>query len=538
MTTSDRTDTLALGAGGAGVTSATYAGTAAANHRRARNHVMKNPNAQGSFTSAKAKAIKPAIESANKLHRVARTQNKVAIGAGIAGAALAGGAAASHRSEKVSKGATVSAFGVDMGEVSKKNTNKDYASAGRHATAIAFPGAHGLVAGKKGKKLKAAGHEVAGAVVGGSVAPGVGGMYGTAVGTNRAHRKGYYKPDEGDQRTKVHAGREAERKAAAKKKAAKKSRVQKSYESVGAFGVDMGTVSKADQKQPSTGRVVTTALLPGYHGAVAGKKGRKLGAVGSEVGHAMAGGLAGSTLAAVATRGKSLNAARIGNVAGGYAGAARAAHTNQAKGRYKPEPVGKSLKTGAAIAGIGAAAAGAQAGINEGVRRHYNKKGANVSVKDQYLHPYKSQHAQSAAVFQTRAAKNQAKADAGNARKGVVANRQRGMSSNYAEAAKVGAIKARSTGTLIIGRKKLDAQRNSGPSRIQVGKSSSFGVDMGLVSKGEVGEGVKLIAHGAGKSTRKVMIGAKRNIKPVAAGAAGGATAASITRRRNQPGYY
>lgn len=100
-----------------------------------------------------------------------------------------------------------SAFGVDHGEVSKAEEKK--ASAGRHAAAQFFPGAHGLAAGKPGKALRAAGHELGGnlggTLVGGAVggltrnpaAAGLGGIAGSTVGTSMgvssAQRKGYYR---------------------------------------------------------------------------------------------------------------------------------------------------------------------------------------------------------------------------------------------------------------------------------------------------------------------------------------------------------
>lgn len=111
--------------------------------------------------------------------------------------------------------------------------------------------------------------------------------------------------------------------------------------SVNAFGIDhSGGISKADD--PSTGRQATTAAAPGWHGAVAGKKGKKLAAAGSEIGHNYAGQLAGAVAGSALTRG-SRGGMMLGGAAGGIAGSVRAAHTNQAKGRYKPDPgaVGK-----------------------------------------------------------------------------------------------------------------------------------------------------------------------------------------------------
>jgi len=90
-----------------------------------------------------------------------------------------------------------SAFGVDHGyQVSKAKedwTTSSNASGGRYATGMLFPGPHGLIAGKKGKKLKAAGHELGPAMAGGTVAPGIGNYVGAGLGINAAQNKGYYK---------------------------------------------------------------------------------------------------------------------------------------------------------------------------------------------------------------------------------------------------------------------------------------------------------------------------------------------------------
>jgi hypothetical protein len=95
----------------------------------------------------------------------------------------------------------ISAFGVEHGEIYKldvKRGIKDigdekYASHGRYAAGTVFSGPHGLVAGKKGKKLKAAGHEFGGALAGNVILPGVGGYAGGLTGTHLAAKKGYYK---------------------------------------------------------------------------------------------------------------------------------------------------------------------------------------------------------------------------------------------------------------------------------------------------------------------------------------------------------
>lgn len=93
-----------------------------------------------------------------------------------------------------------SAFGVNHGEeISKDNRgflkdikNEKHATTGRHLAGGAFPGYHAAFAGKKGKKLRAAGHEILGATIGSTV-PGPGTVLGGIAGTEIAARKGYYK---------------------------------------------------------------------------------------------------------------------------------------------------------------------------------------------------------------------------------------------------------------------------------------------------------------------------------------------------------
>lgn len=91
----------------------------------------------------------------------------------------------------------ISAFGVDHGyEVSKADEPKKpkKTSKGRLAAGGFFPGAHAAVVGRPGYKLQAAGHELGGGLVGGTVLPLVGGPAGGAAGTSVANRKGYYYP--------------------------------------------------------------------------------------------------------------------------------------------------------------------------------------------------------------------------------------------------------------------------------------------------------------------------------------------------------
>jgi len=120
-----------------------------------------------------------------------------------------------------------SAFGVEHGDsISKAAPAKQKkASTGRLALGTVLPGYHGLAAGKKGHKLRAAGNEIGGRIVG-SAAGGIaaaplttagmahatkpagiaalaGGaaisagssIYGGVKGTQRAQRMGHYKPE-------------------------------------------------------------------------------------------------------------------------------------------------------------------------------------------------------------------------------------------------------------------------------------------------------------------------------------------------------
>jgi len=113
--------------------------------------------------------------------------------------------------------------------------------------------------------------------------------------------------------------------------------------SVSAFGVDHGGISKAERKSsgnPSVARMAAGGLFSPYHAAVAGRKGKKLRAVGNQAGGAALGTLPGAALMGVgaATRkpgmamgGQLLGGA--GGIAGGVAGTRRA----NRKGYFKPE---------------------------------------------------------------------------------------------------------------------------------------------------------------------------------------------------------
>lgn len=107
----------------------------------------------------------------------------------------------------------MSAFGVEDDRISKadKHHGTLQASPGRLATGALLGPYHGLVAGRKGRKLRAAGNELGGSMIG-SVAGGalagalsrgkassagalIGNYGGGAAGTERAQRMGHYKPE-------------------------------------------------------------------------------------------------------------------------------------------------------------------------------------------------------------------------------------------------------------------------------------------------------------------------------------------------------
>lgn len=146
-------------------------------------------------------------------------------------------------------------------------------------------------------------------------------------------------------------------------------------------------INKAEEPKASTGRYVTGALFPVIHGAVAGKKGRKLRAIGNTVGGGLAGGALGTVIAG--PRG-----AGVGSLAGAAAGVHRA----QSKGHYKKQSVAKSafltepiikfsdrkkntFKEGFAggVGAIGGGIAGNEAGSQVGQKRAFKAyKGADT----------------------------------------------------------------------------------------------------------------------------------------------------------------
>lgn len=184
--------------------------------------------------------------------------------------------------------AIISAFGVEhegISKAAKKDTDDLWhsnATPGRHVATQLVPGIHGAVAGRKGKKLEAAGAEFGGALVGGPV--------GVFAATNYNQNKKKYKSI---------------------KKAQKRT------------GVRQFTGSNA-----SAGRKATSVVFPAYHGAIVGKPGKKLKAVASEVAPAWVGSVAGSALGArVGGVPGALAGSLGGTVAGGLAG------TNYAQNR-------------------------------------------------------------------------------------------------------------------------------------------------------------------------------------------------------------
>lgn len=102
---------------------------------------------------------------------------------------------------------------------------------------------------------------------------------------------------------------------------------------ISAFGIDHGEVlSKANQKPPSAGRVALAGIAPGFHGPIAGRKGKKLRAFGNEAGGSLLGQTAGATVGMAA--GKPVLASRLaagGAVGGGIAGVYRNQRKNYLK---------------------------------------------------------------------------------------------------------------------------------------------------------------------------------------------------------------
>ena len=157
-------------------------------------------------------------------------------------------------------------------------------------------------------------------------------------------------------------------------------------------------VSKAEEKQPkaSQGRMAAGMVFPGAHGAIAGKKGRKLRAAASEYVPAVAlgaPGMAGSMMAARAGKPGLAAAAQAAGYAGNYLGAGLGVRHAQARGHYKPEKVAKTRsfdpehrrqqKLGAATAvlGLGGAAAAVHGGRNIAATTKTARQITGVSTK-------------------------------------------------------------------------------------------------------------------------------------------------------------
>jgi len=97
---------------------------------------------------------------------------------------------------------------------------------------------------------------------------------------------------------------------------------------------DGSTTVAKDNGRPSGGRYAAGWAFPGLHGAVAGKKGKKLAAAGSELGHTAGGSLGGAAIGAAVSRGKLTS---LGAAAGSTAGSLQGVKASQRKGRYKVE---------------------------------------------------------------------------------------------------------------------------------------------------------------------------------------------------------
>lgn len=138
------------------------------------------PRGAGANANAAANALRQPAGRHRGPGLLQQNRKKIGIGAGVAGAGGVGYGVAKHA---------------------------DGPTKGRQAAGGLLPGAHGLAAGKKGRKLRAAGNEVGGVSVGtvaGSVVNGAargrllyaipaGAAAGGVMGTRRAHRMGHYK---------------------------------------------------------------------------------------------------------------------------------------------------------------------------------------------------------------------------------------------------------------------------------------------------------------------------------------------------------
>lgn len=97
-----------------------------------------------------------------------------------------------------------------------------------------------------------------------------------------------------------------------------------------------GAIVAKREDKASLGRQAAGAYFAGAHGAVAGKKGKKLRAAGNELGGAFGGGIGGGLAATALTRGKSPAASQLGTAAGSWAGGMAGVRSAHNKGYYKP----------------------------------------------------------------------------------------------------------------------------------------------------------------------------------------------------------
>lgn len=125
-----------------------------------------------------------------------------------------------------------------------------------------------------------------------------------------------------------------------------------------AFGV-VHVIEKDDDRssgKPSAGRSVATYFGAPVHGLVAGRKGQKLKAAGSELGHGIAGNAIGTGVGLginAATHGAIGHAGiRAAGVAGTTAGLLQSASANNRKGRYKPQKKKEPAAVAKSVFGI------------------------------------------------------------------------------------------------------------------------------------------------------------------------------------------
>ena len=111
---------------------------------------------------------------------------------------------------------------------------------------------------------------------------------------------------------------------------------------ISVWGIDHGEeIAKAfatdpnTGKKPSTGRKVAGTFAGGYHPLIAGKKGKKLRAVGNTMVGSGVGALAGGATGAMLMRGRTSGA--LAGAAGAWGGSLAGMNRNQKKGYLKTE---------------------------------------------------------------------------------------------------------------------------------------------------------------------------------------------------------